>query len=198
MVAWPEFGFSVGNQRKKPMSETGLRAINDMRSEEAQGAFHECCGSIRWASSMTRERPFLEAAELHHSADRLWGRVRDEDRLEAFAAHPKIGDSGSVRSGLTGTEWASEEQSAASTASEDVLRALAEGNSAYEERFGYIFIICASGKNADEMVQELNRRIANDPIVELGEASEQQRQIMHLRLAKMLTKLGANDRRFRP
>jgi len=172
------------------MSESGIQAINEMPSEEAQDAFEECCGSVRWASSLTRERPFLEVEDLHHSADRLWGRARDEDRLEAFSAHPKIGDTDSLRKKQDHSDWALDEQDGTALASEATLTTLAKGNAAYEQRFGYIFITCATGKSADEMRQELERRLENDPIVEMREASEQQRQITHLRLTKLLSELG--------
>jgi len=171
------------------MSGSGIHTINEMPSEEAQDAFEECCGSVRWASSLTRERPFMEAEDLHHAADRLWGRARDEDRLEAFSSHPKIGDIDSLRKKLYRSDWALDEQDGTASASEQTLNALSQGNAAYENRFGYIFIICATGKSADEMRQELERRLENDPIVEMREASEQQRQIMHVRLAKLLTEL---------
>ncbi len=197
MVEWPGFVYLVRDTEYNDMIETGIQTINDMPSEEAQGAFEECCGSIRWAASMTRERPFLEANDLHHSADRLWGRARDEDRLEAFSAHPKIGDIDSLRKKFNRSDWALGEQDGTASASEETLNALADGNSAYEDRFGYIFIICATGKSADEMRQELERRLENDPSVEMNEASEQQRQIMHLRLTKMLTEMGVNERPFR-
>jgi 2-oxo-4-hydroxy-4-carboxy-5-ureidoimidazoline decarboxylase len=121
------------------------------------------------------------------ASDRVWERLERVDRLEAFAAHPKIGDLEGLRlKYATTADWASGEQSGVAGASEQTLRALAEGNREYEARFGYLFIVCASGKTADEMLGLLRSRLRNDPAAEQSVASAEQALITRLRLRKLL------------
>jgi OHCU decarboxylase len=132
-------------------------------------------------------RPFASDAKLIASSDEIWSRLSDEDWLEAFRAHPRIGESQAERQhSERAKEWSEREQSGASSAESDVKLALAEGNREYERRFGHIFIVCASGKSAAEMLDLLRRRLNNDPAAELREAAEQQRQITNLRLKRWL------------
>jgi 2-oxo-4-hydroxy-4-carboxy-5-ureidoimidazoline decarboxylase len=114
------------------------------------------------------------------AGDAIWRSLAPADRLEAFAAHPKIGDR------ARGSSWSDGEQSGMHTAADDVRRRLASGNADYESRFGYIFIVCATGKTAGEMMAALESRLSNDPVVELEVASEEQRKITRLRLAKLM------------
>jgi OHCU decarboxylase len=149
------------------------------RSASADQAFLRCCGSTRWARAMSAARPFASATALTDAADTIWDGLAPADWREAFAAHPRIGD-------RTSDVWAGGEQAGAANASSDVSRRLAEANRAYEARFGYIFIVCASGKTAEEMLAIVERRMANDADRELRAAADEQRQITRLRLAKLL------------
>lgn len=156
-----------------------LDALNDCAPEMACIQFKRCCGSSRWASRMEQARPFLDMAHLEGCADREWGWCSREDWLEAFAAHPKIGDRSDNR-------WSQEEQAGAESAAPDVLAAFADANRRYEEKFGYIFIVCATGKGAAEMLALLEKRLDNSPQEEIKNAAEQQRLILRLRLRKVL------------
>ena len=160
---------------------SGLAAINAMAEEEAGAAMLACCGSKRWARRMAERRPFSSEAELFADAGRIWGELSEEDWLEAFAAHPKIGERASGQ--------AAAEQAGARGASPETLAALARANREYEERFGYIFIVCASGRSAEEMLDLCRRRLHNAPAEELKVAAEEQRRITRLRLEKWLISL---------
>lgn len=149
-----------------------------MTTEEAEAAMLACCGSKRWARRMARARPFPDEDELFASADRIWRELSEEDWLEAFAAHPRIGARASGQ--------AAAEQAGARDASAETLAALARANGEYEERFGHIFIVCASGLIAEEMLDLCRRRLHNEPREELQAAAEEQRKITRLRLEKWL------------
>jgi OHCU decarboxylase len=155
--------------------------VNGLAPEEARQALARCCGSSRWVAAMLARRPFPSTAALHAAADEVWRGLGRTDVLEAFASHPRIGE------GAT-SAWSAEEQAraAASTAAAPqtaaTLRAL---NDAYAARFGYIFIICATGKSADEVLAALRARLANDPDTELGVAATEQAHITRLRLEKL-------------
>ena len=136
---------------------------------------------------MVALRPIANVAALSEVADRIWATMSESDWLEAFACHPRIGErKASLRIGTIHRPGREQEQAGASSASNDVLRKLAEGNALYEQRFGFTYIVCATGKSADEMLAILERRLANDRMAELKEAAEQQRQIMQMRLGKWL------------
>ena len=166
---------------------TGIDHINRLSVAEAEAAFMRCCGSTRWTRQMTARRPITHADELCRLAEEVCADLNPEDWLEAFGHHPRIGDMESLRSRFADTrDWAAGEQGEAVTASEETLHALAEGNQAYEDRFGYTFIVCATGKSTGEMVALMNERLQNDPDAELRIAAEQQSQITRLRLEKLL------------
>jgi 2-oxo-4-hydroxy-4-carboxy-5-ureidoimidazoline decarboxylase len=146
-----------------------------------------CCGAKRWATEMVALRPIKDVTELSELADRVWSTMQEPDWLEAFACHPRIGERKAAHAGSRSTAWSQQEQSRASAAGESVLTELAEGNQLYEERFGFTYIVCATGKSAEEMLGILERRLAATRDTELREAAEQQRQIMQIRLGKWLT-----------
>jgi len=161
-----------------------LDDLNQLDSDTALREFLRCCGSRQWAGLMAAARPFGSAAEMAETADAIWQRLEPSDWLEAFAAHPRIGaDAGGAPSTA---RWSAEEQRGAGTAAADLRSQLAAGNRDYEARFGYIFIVCASGKSAARMLQMLEQRLANDAAAELRVAAEEQRQITHLRLRKLI------------
>ncbi len=130
---------------------------------------------------MLGQRPFKDADEVFAAADRIWQELGPEDWHEAFQAHPRIGQ-------RTTDNVAAQEQAGAASAPAGVLVALADANRAYEARFGHIYIVCATGKSADEMLALCRARLANDPDTELSVAAEEQRKITRLRLEKLLEK----------
>ena len=135
---------------------------------------------------MVALRPIATIAALSEQADRIWSTMQEADWLEAFACHPRIGERKVAHAAGQSTAWSKQEQSRTSTATANVLAELAEENHIYEERFGFTYIVCATGKSAEEMLAILNRRLASTREVELIEAAEQQRQIMQIRLGKWL------------
>ncbi|HEX8353381.1 MAG TPA: 2-oxo-4-hydroxy-4-carboxy-5-ureidoimidazoline decarboxylase, partial [Pyrinomonadaceae bacterium] len=146
-----------------------------------------CCGSSRWAAEVAALRPFWDTGQLLNLAGRVWRELDAGDRLEAFRAHPKIGESkAAAETGEAARRWAEGEQSGARDAAAETLAALAEANREYEARFGFIFIVCATGKTADEMLAALRARIDNDPETELRVAAAEQWRITELRLKKFL------------
>jgi OHCU decarboxylase len=136
---------------------------------------------------MTEARPFSGAADVFSRADDIWRRLAPPDWLEAFRAHPRIGESVSAPDGSATSDWSRQEQAGASRADAATREALAAGNAEYERRFGYIFIVCATGRSAGEMLTMLQARLPNDPAVELQTAAEEQRKITRLRLEKLLS-----------
>lgn len=162
-----------------------LAAWNKADHASAFEAMMACCASKRWAVAMVNLRPIDGLLELSEFADRLWGTMQEPDWLEAFAAHPRIGERKATTTGQPAA-WSQQEQSGTGSASELVLAELAEGNQLYEQRFGFTYIVCATGKSAEEMLAILKRRLAGSRDTELREAAEQQRQIMQTRLGKWL------------
>jgi OHCU decarboxylase len=160
--------------------------LNALSPEEAFTALLQCCGSVKWARRVADERPFADTHELLLTADHVWWSLEAPDWLEAFGAHPKIGEKKAAASSES-SRWAAQEQSGASLASSETLNELTKANHDYERRFGYIFIVCATGKSADEMLALLHVRLKNEPDTELRIAAEEQRRITHLRLEKLLS-----------
>jgi OHCU decarboxylase len=166
---------------------TALVLLNAMSAAEAEASLLQCCGSPEWARVMVRRRPFRDASALYKAADRIWFSLGREEWLAAFDAHPRIGErAAAAPSGARSRAWAHEEQSLAAGAAAATQTALAAGNREYAERFGYIFIVCATGKTSEEMLALLRQRLQNDPVAELRVAAEEQRRITRLRLEKLL------------
>lgn len=149
--------------------------------------FLTCCGSQRWAKEMAKRRPFRRFDELTEASEEIWYSLSVDDWKEAFAKHPRIGDVKELEKKFRNTAaLAAKEQSGVVGASEATLRALVDGNAAYEAKFGYIFIICATGKSADEILGLLHNRMRNDLTTEIRIAAGEQAQITRLRLEKLL------------
>jgi 2-oxo-4-hydroxy-4-carboxy-5-ureidoimidazoline decarboxylase len=164
-----------------------LSRLDGLSPTEAEAELRRCCGSARWVERMMASRPFVDSNRLLAAAEAAWNDLAPEDWLEAFAHHPKIGDQAALRARFAETrQWAEGEQAGALQASEETLRALALANRAYEARFGHIFIVCATGKTAAEMLELLHERLANDPVAELRVAAGEQAKITRLRLEKLL------------
>lgn len=162
-----------------------LAAWNAADQTAALDAMLACCGSKRWATAMVDLRPFANALELSEAANRSWSIMDEPDWLEAFACHPRIGERKVDAAGQSAA-WSRQEQSKTASANERVLKDLAEANRLYEQRFGFTYIVCATGKSAEEMLDLLKCRLAGTHHTELREAAEQQRQIMQIRLGKWL------------
>ena len=160
---------------------------NEAAPQAALEAMLACCGARRWAAAMVALRPIRSVGELSAAADRIWSTMEEVDWMEAFACHPRIGERRAVHASKKSAAWSQQEQSSAETAAERVLADLAAGNAYYEQRFGFTYIVCATGRSAQEMLDILNRRLNNDRIRELREAAEQQRQITQIRLRKWVT-----------
>jgi 2-oxo-4-hydroxy-4-carboxy-5-ureidoimidazoline decarboxylase len=164
-----------------------LEQFNQLPEADARDALLRCCGARRWVGQVLPRRPFGTLDDLVSAADEAFANLEPGDWLEAFAHHPKIGDMDALRARFASTaDWASGEQAGVSMARETTLAALAEGNRAYEEKFGYIFIVHATGKSADEMLDLLEQRLPNDPEEELPIAATEQMKITHLRLHKLV------------
>ncbi len=167
-----------------------LAAWNTASESSALDAMIGCCGSKRWAAAMVALRPIAGVEELSEAADRVWSTMQEPDWLEAFACHPRIGERkpalALAHAAAQSADWSRQEQSSAGPANESVLAELAEGNHLYEQRFGFTYIVCATGKSAEEMLAILKRRLKSNREAELREAAEQQRQIMQIRLGKWL------------
>ncbi|HVY37480.1 MAG TPA: 2-oxo-4-hydroxy-4-carboxy-5-ureidoimidazoline decarboxylase [Polyangia bacterium] len=149
-----------------------------MTASDARAALARCCGSARWADAMLSRRPWPTAAALFADAAAIWWALDREAWLEAFAQHPRIGAGGT-------DAWSRQEQAAAAGADAATRRALQAANDRYVERFGYIFIVCATGKSAAEMLCLIEARLDNDPDRELAIAAGEQARIIHLRLEKL-------------
>ena len=154
-------------------------ALNALLPEEARAALTRCCGSTRWVTAMLARRPFASTAALHADAEAAWAALGREDVLEAFDHHPRIG----ARAG--GDAWARQEQARVRDADGKTQDALVDANERYLRRFGYIFIVCATGKSAPEMLGLLEARLGNDPARELAIAAGEQARITRLRLEKL-------------
>lgn len=154
---------------------------------EVAAALRRCCASETWVQRMLEARPFDDFASLLQTAEIIWWELEEADWLEAFAGHPRIGDLEGLRSRFAATRsWAAGEQAGVDTAGEEVLQALAAANRRYEQTFGYLFIVCASGKSAEEMLGILEQRLASLPGDELRTAAAEQRKITELRLQKLV------------
>lgn len=166
-----------------------LAAWNAADEADALDAMIACCGARRWAVAMVHLRPIAGVLDLSAAADREWSKMEETDWLQAFACHPRIGNRSPGRAAHSSEKseaWSRQEQSSTAGADDEILARLAEGNKLYEQRFGFTYIVCATGKTAGEMLAILNRRLASGRDAELREAAEQQRQIMQIRLGKWL------------
>jgi 2-oxo-4-hydroxy-4-carboxy-5-ureidoimidazoline decarboxylase len=163
-----------------------LAAWNKDDAASALNAMLACCGARRWAQAMVALRPVASVQVLSEAADRVWSTMEEPDWMEAFACHPRIGERKAAHATAQSVAWSRQEQSFVTEAVEPVLASLAEGNALYEERFGFTYIVCATGKSAEEMLAILKRRLQSNRADELREAAEQQRQITQIRLGKWL------------
>ena len=168
--------------------------LNSLPSEAARAELLKCCGATRWAAQLTERRPFTSFDQLLAQANEIWWALDQSDLLEAFRSHPKIGEKKAAAPTVTAADvvarqsqqWSAQEQQGVRNAAQDALAKLARLNRAYEEKFGFIFIVCATGKSSDEILALLETRINNEPAAELRNAAAEQAQITELRLRKLL------------
>lgn len=161
--------------------------LNALTSEAARAELLKCCGSTRWAATLTECRPFTNLDQLLVQSSDVWWALDQSDWLEAFRSHPKIGDKKAAASVATQSQqWSAEEQQGVARAGEEAVEKLARLNRVYEEKFGFIFIVCATGKSTDEILTLLETRLENEPAAELRIAAAEQAKITDLRLRKLL------------
>jgi 2-oxo-4-hydroxy-4-carboxy-5-ureidoimidazoline decarboxylase len=164
-----------------------LDQLNTTTASDATAEFLKCCGSQRWAQRMVINRPYLSLEDLCLKAADLWWDIRPEDWLEAFSSHPKIGETKAASAvSQQAQAWSGQEQASIQQAAEETLDELTRLNEEYEKKFGYIYIICATGKSSEEMLEILKQRMTNAPDDELMTAAAEQAKITELRLRKML------------
>ena len=165
-----------------------LSELNHLPKSVLAEALQKCCGSTAWVANMLAQFPMASAETLMNEATTQWHKLSEADWREAFTHHPKIGgDVEALRAKFASTStWAEGEQASVKQASQEILEALATGNEDYERRFGYIFIVCATGKTADEMLALLQARLPNLPQDEILIAADEQDKITRIRLEKLL------------
>jgi 2-oxo-4-hydroxy-4-carboxy-5-ureidoimidazoline decarboxylase len=171
--------------------KVSVAELSAMPESRAKKLLAECCGASRWISRMLARRPFKSRAAVLSTADEIWRSLDPADWREAFSHHPRIGERKSAMPQTArGSAWASREQSRVEGADDDIRADLAAVNREYEQRFGYIYIVFATGKSAEGMLALARERLRNDPDIELRVAAEEQRKIMRLRLDKLLEQGG--------
>lgn len=165
-----------------------LNELNQLNYDDAVAALTKCCGSSNWVAEMLRNGPYESEEALFRAAEKTWFYCFENDWLEAFRHHPKIGDVASLEKKFGSTkDWAGDEQQGVQVANREVLQRLADLNKQYEEKFGFIFIVYATGKSAEEMLRLLEERMNNDYEHELQIAMGEQLKITRLRLKKLLS-----------
>lgn len=166
---------------------SSLERLNALPPDEASKELLKCCGSVRWAQAMVARRPYRDLEELTQTADEVWWSLEHADWLEAFRSHPKIGEKKAAEPVSTQSrQWSKQEQAGVRAANQDTIDSLARLNREYEQKFGFIFIVCATGKSAAEMLALLRERLENKIDAELNIAATEQAKITELRLKKLV------------
>lgn len=189
---YPDGGVSrlriLGRPAVSATAPKGLERFNRMPGRQLQRTLLDCCGSREWAKRMAARRPFTGAAHVYSAADQLWQSLGAEHWLEAFHHHPRIGErKAKAKQSAKSRNWSAKEQSGMDRAPAGTLAELAQSNRDYEARFGFIFILCASGKTPEQILQALRQRLGNQRETEIRIAAEEQRKITQLRLERLLT-----------
>jgi len=161
--------------------------LNALPAAAAREELLKCCGAGRWADEVEQGRPYARLEQLLTRANEIWWALPDSDWLEAFRSHPKIGQKKAASPvAAQSQQWSAQEQRGVESAGEAALEKLARLNRTYEEKFGFIFIVCATGKSTDEILALLDERMRNDAAAELRVAAAEQAKITELRLRKLL------------
>jgi allantoicase len=176
----------IGTVARDDVADLAVSRLDRLPPAAAVTALLACCGSGAWARGVAARRPLRDARALHAAADEVWAGLGGDDWLEAFAAHPRIGERTAAHdTGARSRGWSGREQAGVRDTDRD---ALAEVNRAYEQRFGWILLVCATGLDSTTILARARERLGNDPDTELRVAAEEQRRITHLRLDKLLGK----------
>ena len=162
--------------------------LNSLSADDAQAVLREVCGSRTWARAVEAARPFADAPALQHAAEEAWDALAHADWLEAFTAHPRIGDDRRV-SGGDASAWARSEQAGLAAGADGERAQLLDAQRDYERRFGWPYIVCATGRTAAEMLADCRARVGRAPDDEIATAAGEERQIGRLRLVKLLPDL---------
>jgi 2-oxo-4-hydroxy-4-carboxy-5-ureidoimidazoline decarboxylase len=163
-----------------------IAEFDHLPTEQKRELLQKCCDSKAWIDKMIAAPPLEDLVDLVETAEEKWWECSEKDWLEAFEHHPKIGDINSLKEKYRNTvAWASNEQSGVDSAPDEILQALANGNDDYEQKFGHIFIVCATGKSAGEMLDILQSRLPNNAEDEIKIAADEQLKITKLRLEKL-------------
>ena len=165
-----------------------LAQLNALPADDCADMLASCCGSQRWVARMVEQRPFTSLDDVLRTAEHVWWAVDASDWLEAFMHHPQIGGTQSASAqSERASAWSAGEQAGVATADASAKSDLASINAAYLSRFGFIYIVSAAGKSADELLEIARGRLTNDRDTELRVAAEEQRKITKLRLEKLIT-----------
>lgn len=188
---YPDGGVSrlriYGQPARVEQELTGIDRLNQAPIADLRKLLLDCCGSNAWAGEMAEQRPFKDVAHIHESAVRIWAGLDQKEWLRAFRHHPPIGSKrAKSKQSVSARQWSAGEQSAAKKSSTESLKLLAAANQAYQSTFGYVFLICATGKSAEEILKGLQERLSNPPETELRVAAEEQQKITRLRLENLL------------
>lgn len=164
-----------------------LAWLNELAPEEARKELLKCCGATRWAETVEHQRPYASLEQLIGNANEVWWSLNEADWLEAFRSHPKIGERKAANAvSAQSQQWSAQEQQGVQSAAQEAVEKLARLNVDYEKKFGFIFIVCATGKSTDEILALLEQRLTNVPETELPIAAAEQAKITELRLRKLL------------
>lgn len=181
-------GSAFMERSSDPHMNSDLASLNSISPDEAKKEFLKCCGCNEWARRMVADRPFKDLEELTERAKSIWWQLQSRDWLEAFHSHPKIGETKAAsETSVKSQQWSADEQSGLRDSAHETRNQLVILNRLYEEKFGHIFIICASGKTSEEMLEALRQRLENSREEELRIAASEQAKITKLRLKKLVT-----------
>lgn len=164
-----------------------LAWLNELAPEDARNELLKCCGATRWAEAVERHRPYASLEQLIAKANDVWWSLDETDWLEAFGSHPKIGERKAANAvSAQSQQWSAHEQQGVQNAAQETIDKLAKLNLDYERKFGFIFIVCATGKSSDEILALIEQRLPNDGSAELPIAAAEQAKITELRLRKLI------------
>jgi len=164
----------------------GVATFDTLPDYDAAALLASCCGSHAWVQAMVERRPLRSLVRILDEAEEIWWSLAPDDWREAFDHHPRIGErSAAAPQGVVAGAWSADEQRSVAVSSDGTRQALADGNREYERKFGHIYLVCATGKSAEEMLALLRARLSNDPETELGVAAGEQAKITRLRLEKL-------------
>lgn len=174
----------AGPTREARAISVELARLNALPAEEAEAALSEVCGAPGWARAVAGARPFADRQALVRAATTAWDALTDAEWIAGFAAHPRIGENRRVSGGEI-SDWSRDEQGGMGAARDTTRSELAAAQRAYERRFGWTYIVCATGRTPEEMLADVRERLANDPVDEIVVAAGEERRIGHLRLEKI-------------